>query len=391
MRKWSERIMRGYAALFILLTALICVGCASADGEVSQERGASYTDNCIYANMNGTFYRFNTDNATASPLCPDPLCGHNDKSCPFFRIKGAPVFRGQYIYYLSGGSDIGGATQLCSFDLKSGRYEVLYTATGGTLSGMNEAGGYAYFDLSRTSDSGTVEFLLVKCNVKSKAVTRLTEAAVPVPQFLVSAHDGRLFWNTGSGEYYSTDTAYQNRIDGDRGYADGLSDGDFAFIVEPTGEIKGVPGSRLPAFRLLRKDLTTGEAVTVIPEMCSFPMIYRDCILYFRFQDTVPLVGYMRDEYSGERIAVTDKSGGKLYMCDPDGTNERLLCDISDSGCTFTGAVGVSGKSGTGDFIGIELYTYDMDGEYVRRGKSALLLVNIKTGENRIVRIDRYA
>lgn len=28
---------------------------------------------------------------------------------------------------------------------------------------------------------------------------------------------------------------------------------------------------------------------------------------------------------------------------------------------------------------------------YVRRGKSALLLVNIKTGENRIVRIDRYA
>ena len=31
---------------------------------------------------------------------------------------------------------------------------------------------------------------------------------------------------------------------------------------------------------------------------------------------------------------------------------------------------------------------YDRDGEYVRRGKSALLLVNIKTGENRIVRID---
>ena len=83
--------MRGYAALLLVLTALICVGCAGADGEVSQERGAGYTENCIYANMNGTFYRFNTDNATASPLCPDPLCGHNDKSCPFFRSKGAPV------------------------------------------------------------------------------------------------------------------------------------------------------------------------------------------------------------------------------------------------------------------------------------------------------------
>ena len=75
-------------------------------------------------------------------------------------------------------------------------------------------------------------------------------------------------------------------------------------------------------------------------------------------------------------------------MCDPDGTNERLLCDIGDTGCTFADSVGVSGKAGAGDFIGIELYAYDRDGEYVRRGKSALLLVNIKTGENRIVRID---
>ena len=267
----------------------------------------------------------------------------------------------------------------------------MYTADGGTLSGMNAAGEDVYFNLNRFSEDGEVSFLLMKCHIKNNTITSLTDDGLPVPQNLIAARDGRLFWNTGSGEYYSTDRAYQNRIDGDRGYAERLSSGGYSFIVEPTGEVKGVPGSKLPAFRLLRKSRMTGETITVIPEMCSFPAIYQDSILYFRFQDTVPFIGYMKDGLSGEQIAVTDKNGGKLYICDLDGKGERLLCDISDSGCTFTGAVGVSGKSGTGDYIGIELYTYDRDGEYVRRGKSALLLINIQTGENKIVRTYWYA
>ena len=378
-------MMKKFSAILALLFALMCAACTK---DAVPEIDVNYTDNYIYANMNGTFFRFNADNATASPLCPDPLCGHNDEHCPFFHMEGDPVFRGQYIYYLSGGSDYGGATRLCSFNLQTGRYKVMYTASGGTLSGMNQAGEYVYCNLSRLSEDGTVSFLLMKCSIKNNAVTSLTDGGLPVPQNLIAARDGRLFWNTGSGEYYSTDMAYQNRIDGDRGYADRLSSGEYSFIVEPTGEVKGVPGSKLPAFRLLRKSRMTGETVTVVPEMCAFPAIYQNSILYFKFQDAVPLIGHMKDEISGEQIAVTDKNGGKLYICDLDGRGERLLCDISDSGCTFTGAVGVSGKSGTGDYIGIELYTYDRDGEYVRRGKSALLLINIKTGENKIVRTD---
>lgn len=377
--------------IFSLLLILFTLFCASCANEIASETDVNYTDNYIYANMNGTFFRFNVDNATASPLCPDPLCGHNSISCPFFNMDATPVFRGQYIYYLSGCSDVGNATRLCSFDLKTGRYEVLYKAGAGTLSGMNAAGDYAYFNFSRLSESGGVEFLLMRCNVKTKDVATLTDVAMSVPQELLSVGNGRIFWSTGAGEYYSTDMDYKNRLDGDRGYADRLSSDEYYFIVEPTGEIKGVSGSKLPAFRLLRKDRSSGEEVTVIAEMCSFPTIYRDSIFYFRFQDNVPLIGYMNDEYSGEKIAVTDKTGGKLYMCDLDGTGERLLCDISDSGCAFTSAVGVSGKSGTGDHIGIELYTYDNDGVCVKRGESALLIVNIKTGENRIVRTDRYA
>lgn len=93
-------MMRKMTVFLVLFVTLTCAACTK---EAPQEIDVNYTDNFIYANMNGTFFRFCVDNATASPLCPDPLCGHNDEGCPFFHMEGNPVFRGQYIYYLSGG------------------------------------------------------------------------------------------------------------------------------------------------------------------------------------------------------------------------------------------------------------------------------------------------
>jgi len=374
--------MRKIATLLFILITLIFMSVSCSDGS---DTDINYTDNCIYAELNGTFYRFNTENGTASPLCPDPLCKHNDKSCPFFCMEANPVFVGQYVYYLAGADD---PIDLCRFDLKSGKYEKLYEAKSGTLSGMNVCGDFAYFNQSRLNENGSVEFSLMKYDINSKKAYTLTAEPQSVPQYLLEAVDGKLYWITAAGDHYSTDPDYNNRNDGDVGYAEKLSNENYAFIVEPTGEIKGAEGGKLPAFRVLRRDKATGEISTVIDEICSFPLIYGDSILYFKFQDTVPFLGYIYDESTSERIAVTDKNGGKLYICDLNGENERLLCDITDSGCTFNYSVGVAGKSGTGDFIGIELNTYEENGEYIKQGKSALLVVNIKTGDSKIVRVD---
>ncbi|MBP0990322.1 MAG: hypothetical protein J5874_04010 [Oscillospiraceae bacterium] len=300
-------------------------------------------------------------------------------------MESNPVFVGQYVYYLAGADN---PIYLCRFDLKSGKFEKLYETKGGTLSEMNVCGDSAYFNQSELNEKGNVEFTLLKLDIKSRSVNTLTTEPQSVPQFLLSAEDGKLFWYTDAGEHYSTDADYNNRIDGDVGYSEKLSSKNYTFTVEPTGQIKGAEGSKLPAYRVRRKDKTTGEILTVIDEICSFPLIYDDSILYFKFQDTVPFLGYVYDENTDDCIAVTDKNGGKLYICDLNGENERLLCDITDSGCTFTYTVGVAGKSGTGDFIGIELNTYEENGEYIKQGKNALLVVNIKTGDSKIVRVD---
>lgn len=371
---------KSFLVFVLLLAVFLCISCAK-----DQETDINYTDNCIYAELNGILYRFNTENGTASPLCPDPLCKHNDKSCPFFCMEANPVFIGQYVYYLAGAEN---PIDLCRFDLKSGKYEKLYETNYGALSGMNVCGDFAYFNQNRLKENGSVEFFLMKYDIKSKKAYTLTAEPQSVPQYLLAAVDGKLYWYTASGEHYSTDSDYSNKIEGDIGYSEKLTSENYAFIVEPTGEIKGAEGSKLPAFRVLRRDKATGEISTVIDEICSFPLIYGDSILYFKFQDTVPFLGYLTDENTNERIAITDKNGGKLYICDLNGENERLLCDITGSGCAFTYTVGVAGKSGTGDFIGIELNTYEENGEYIIQGKNALLVVNIKTGDSKIVRVD---
>ena len=368
-----------YIALLILL---FCVSCTKAP-----DTDKNYTDNCIYVKMNGTFYRFNTETGTTSPLCPDPLCKHDDEKCPFFGVEANPVFIGQYIYYLSGATDTSEATTLCRFDLRSGKYEKLYGPFG-MLSGLSVYGDCSYFNKGQNSKNGSIEFLMMKFDMNARKVSMLTETAQNTPQYLLSYDSEKLYWKTGAGDYYSTDLEYKNRTDGEKGFSDKLSSDNYSFSVEPTGEIKGVTNSKLPAYRLLRKDKTTDETVTVIEEMCPFPLIYNDSILYFKFQDSVPLIGYMYDESTKSKLAVTDKRGGKLYICDLDGKNEKLLCDITDSGCTFADTVGAAGKSGSGDYIGVELHTYGKDGEYIKPGKSALLIVNIKTGDYKIIRVE---
>ena len=47
--------MKKFAALLVLLSVLMCAACTK---ETAQEPDVNYTDNYIYANMNGTFFAF---------------------------------------------------------------------------------------------------------------------------------------------------------------------------------------------------------------------------------------------------------------------------------------------------------------------------------------------
>ncbi|MBQ8911876.1 MAG: hypothetical protein IJY89_04845, partial [Clostridia bacterium] len=77
---------------------------------------------------------------------------------------------------------------------------------------------------------------------------------------------------------------------------------------------------------------------------------------------------------------------GKLYICNSDGTGERVLCDLGDAPYAFTVSHGIlGGKTGVGDWIALWVFRYvpadENDPEKVKRAENAYLLVNVKTGE----------
>ena len=119
-------------------------------------------------------------------------------------------------------------------------------------------------------------------------------------------------------------------------------------------------------------------------------MVYDGKVFYYRFQEEPLLIGYTVDEASNERKKIFDARGTKLYTCDFDGQNDRLLCDISDSGYLFGITNNMLWSSGNGEYYCTTLISYRQseDGQTVERGENAIVVINVKTGSYRVAEME---
>ena len=86
-------------------------------------------------------------------------------------------------------------------------------------------------------------------------------------------------------------------------------------------------------------------------------------------------------------------SGGKYRICNADGSNKRVLCDISDTTDVIDfGASAFGDVSGVGDYVVLKATGYDVIEESDEKGRRILestgdkyISVNIKTGEYKTV------
>lgn len=135
-------------SLFLLFSmVLILLNLTSCSDRKDPEINNNYTDNYMYVDDNGTLFKINPMTALATPVCPDPLCMHNDSSCYFYGMSGGDVkLLGQYIYYLRDGKLWEYYKTLCRFNFESGDYEVLYEAEEGSITAMYASERYVYFN-----------------------------------------------------------------------------------------------------------------------------------------------------------------------------------------------------------------------------------------------------
>lgn len=337
-------------------------------------------------------YIVHTETARARPLCPDPLCMHTDASCPFYQIDTDIDIVGERIYYLKECSMLGYSKKVCCFDMKSGDTEVLYEAKEASLFRLLATEDYVFWNIANRDKNGVYTFHIMRHDLKNGKTAMLSEKSLSMPQTPINVKNNRIYWRNESGEFYSTDIFYQNRIDGDTSHAPNLTSDSYAYKIEATGKLLGEEGYRQPAFRVIGTNLSTGENIIVFEELGCFPIFYNDCIIYAKLNER-KFLGYTMDTETGERKAEYDKYGGIYYICDADGKNERMLCSLDSTNCIIPITNGIlGGKNGANDQILIRAQHYKTidENETIEYDGYHYLLIDIKTGEVKIVEIPVY-
>lgn len=371
--------------LSILMIAIIlCTSVSCTKEDISE-----YTDNYLYTSMNGVLYRISPVSDSVTPVCPDPLCTHSDESCPFYGVENIQTV-GQFIYYLKMNYDTFETAKLCRYDLKNGKYEELYQPDKGNLYNFYACSDYIYFNQSVLDENQNNKHYVWRYDLNEYNAEKLSDKSFDDFQNVILVKDNRVYWRGTS--YYSTDLDYKNIRDNDRGYHPNLTMDKYYFELE-SSKIMGVEGYKQMCFRLTRVDSENGEKVIVSEEMASAPIRHNGKFIYGKV-DELRYIGKTKNEESGAWEKYYDKYGGKLYICDSDGNNERVLCDFGDTNYTISVTSGIiGGKSGIGDWIAIRVFTYvcadETDPEKIMRGDNAYMLININTGEMKVAKIEK--
>ena len=234
-------------------------------------------------------------------------------------------------------------------------------------------------------ESPTYTFRLMRYGIHDGKTTDLGNTGATKNTDIYASVDGRLYWEDhDSTSCFSTDTNGRNRIDGDR-LPDRTRSGNYSVMTE---NIQVIDRAYINMYTcdVVSKNLTRGETSVIVRNNPSFPMIYDGKVFYYRFQKEPLLIGDVVDEDSGERKKIFDARGTELYVCDFDGQNDRLLCDISDSGYLFGITNNMLWSSGNGEYYCTTLISYRQseDGQTVERGNNAIVVINIKTGSYKI-------
>jgi hypothetical protein len=129
------------------------------------------------------------------------------------------------------------------------------------------------------------------------------------------------------------------------------------------------------------KDLTTDKEVLIAQDIASF-YVYGDKLLYFKYAPT----RVWTDENG---VEIRDQYGGNVYVVNLDGTDDHLLCHVEE----FSFMGGSSARNNEfvcGDWVGFVTESYLSLESSPMLSLTNMLLVNVITGEYRLIKYNPY-
>jgi len=367
--------------------------------ETKETEEIEYTDESelgyiIVIVNNSSLYKIYPEEGYIVPLCPDPLCKHNTQSCPFFQTDLSICERGNLIYYLRKGSSQAYYQTICKFDVDTGKYVVLYEAKGFTVSGLYATDDYLFFKAMNVKANEKTGYKLMRYDIKTKETVELIEEYLVGDLFAITHDEERIYWRDDKG-HFSTDYNYENKKENDRGFHSNLTTGDYAFSIDLVGIAENEHRSYLSR-QITSYNLKTGEEKVIVESTEGVLIAYKGKIIYTLPHEVI-YIGDMILDTNPRPKKVYDNFGGKLYICNADGSDAKVLCDISGNNCALDlGPVSAGNYNGVGDYIVWPLWYYetvDEENNIVKRrpytGKfdfpDKFAIINYKTGEYKII------
>ncbi|MBE6551955.1 MAG: hypothetical protein E7665_07455 [Ruminococcaceae bacterium] len=326
-------------------------------------------------------YKLFPEEGVIVPLCPDSLCKHDSDSCPFYNVNPTFKISGNTLYYLRTSSPIGNYSTICKYDLEKDKFEVLYTVeNGGCIVGFNVYKDQIFFFRQKKGEGSEYLMHLMKLDAATKEVTQLSEKSEADVISLFCVEYGRYYWyDYSTSGYFSTDADFKNRKDDDKG----ANSRNRTLDKHYDTKVDGVVNSR-PVIKVTELGRNGAEDKVILDNSGIVPAFYNGNIIYTTTEEKT-LIG--NTFVNNKKKEVYDYSGGKYYICNADGTNQRLLCDISGSNCVITTTCTVYGDyTGVGDYIALKVDYYEENDEgYIEKKGLRYAVINIVTGDYKIV------
>ncbi len=371
--------MKKTIAILLSILALTLSSCQKAPSAIENK----YIFQSLKTGESDTWiwYRINVETGIAVPLCPDPLCSHTDEDCLTFNLYPSATL-GSKMYCLHDPDPRvwGGAYhEVCIFDTMSGKHTVIYrNESAGTVTDLYAFEEYAYYIEYVADKDGDSHYKIFRYDTKTQKIKDLGKKEFDGEAY--AFQNGRLYWRDHD-HYYSTDADCQNIKEDDRFGDDRKHAGDYALEVV-RGEKGPHPVINQPyTYSVISHNIKTDEKATVIEGKPFMPFVYGSYLFYFEYQEEPLVVGHFDDTGS----PVYDPRGFKLYMCDFDGGNARLLCDIEGSGYRFHLENMSKDQLISEKYIALQIVTYDKDD--LDHQRTNILIVNIETGEYKIAEL----
>ena len=315
--------------------------------------------------------KYHIPTGTASTVCQDPFCSHNNISCPFAISASGMASIGDVLYF---SARINDQTHIRAYSGDSMKIEDIYISNG-VLSRLFTYNYYLYFSeklpASVPNEYKTTIYRLDTQSGYLETIDCGHESAT-----IYEIKDGKIIWKNHN-KYFSTD------LDGDCEEVFDLANrqwGNYIYRSE-TNVDEPVTWFNF-SMKLYRKDLVSKEE-TVVAEDIGPCYFYGDKIIYFKPVNNPEVF------ISMDGIDYYDYFGGNVYVMNLDGSDNRLLCHVDD--CVISGLSGDrNNELVCGDWIGILTEClYDGPNGLELTGTD-MLIVNVVTGEYKFIQYNPY-